>query len=628
MDVLDNYLYTLYKVANSGQDRHALERQPQSAHAHRTDHSSPENSYSRNMDGSKRRKQYRSVDINGPANQMCGATKARCKKRFTKMYSGPLQPPSQNIATHIDLEPFSYDVVAPTNPETSSIEALPINGEEFDLNVHFQSSVIPADTSEESESTESEFSESEDSDAALPESDGDIKDEQPVYHGARLTVQQSVLLILAFKIRYNLPETALEHLLSILTAHLPIGTLLPRTSYYFQKVVNMDYKELFTSYYPCDECDGLVTDKDRTCSCGKAIDVKAMNNSGNFFVVFNIAEHIRKILTVKDNVVDILENMKLRRIANGFSEIWNGLQYKILNLGKHDISCTFNTDGVALFNSSNFSLWPILYTVNEMSYSLRRKNVCVAALWFGKGKPEFNRIFKPIVGALKDLAESGIVWEYMNKVYTSRIYFSCMTSDSIARCAVQGMAQHNAKYGCTCCLAKSTAVKNIKGKRVYLPQYPAADARSHENYLTCLNHKEKDYCGVHMRSILLDIPKFDIIKNCPIDYMHCVCLGVVKKFTVNWLDSKNHACAYYLGRQVGLIDNLIALVKVPYEIPRVVRPLTQLALWKANEWRSWIFLAPVVLKDHLPKEYLKHFSMLSNAMFILLNDNISEEQLL
>ena len=39
---------------------------------------------------------------------------------------------------------------------------------------------------------------------------------------------------------------------------------------------------------------------------------------------------------------------------------------------------------------------------------------------------------------------------------------------------------------------------------------------------------------------MLSLPDFDIINNNPIDYMHCVLLGVVRTFTSLWFDSKNH----------------------------------------------------------------------------------------
>ena len=48
------------------------------------------------------------------------------------------------------------------------------------------------------------------------------------------------------------------------------------------------------------------------------------------------------------------------------------------------------------------------------------------------------------------------------------------------------------------------------------------------------------------RSILHNLPDFDIINNNPIDYMHCVLLGVMRTLVSLWFDSKNHKEPWYV----------------------------------------------------------------------------------
>ena len=45
--------------------------------------------------------------------------------------------------------------------------------------------------------------------------------------------------------------------------------------------------------------------------------------------------------------------------------------------------------------------------------------------------------------------------------------------------------------------------------------------------------------GVKGRSVLTTLVDFDVINNNPVDYMHCVLLGVVRTF-LSWFDSKHH----------------------------------------------------------------------------------------
>ena len=55
--------------------------------------------------------------------------------------------------------------------------------------------------------------------------------------------------------------------------------------------------------------------------------------------------------------------------------------------------------------------------------------------------------------------------------------------------------------------------------------------------------------GVKGRSVLhsLRLPEFDIIKGCPVDYMHCVLLGVTRKLLSLWFDPKHHRNEWYVN---------------------------------------------------------------------------------
>ena len=55
--------------------------------------------------------------------------------------------------------------------------------------------------------------------------------------------------------------------------------------------------------------------------------------------------------------------------------------------------------------------------------------------------------------------------------------------------------------------------------------------------------------GVKGRSVLhlLRLPEFDVIKGCPVDYMHCVFLGVTRKLLSLWFDPKHHHNEWYVN---------------------------------------------------------------------------------
>ena len=135
--------------------------------------------------------------------------------------------------------------------------------------------------------------------------------------------------------------------------------------------------------------------------------------------------------------------------------------------------------------------------------------------------------------------------------------------------------------------------------------------------------------GVKGISILTLVPQFDVITGFNLEYMHSVLLGVVRQFAYLWLDSSSSRRDYYLGNKVELLDKMIMNVKPPAEIKRLPRSLTTRRFWKAAEWRSFLlFYTPIFLKGLSPTAFYDHWLLISYAVYTLLNDNISGEDIL
>ncbi|CAL1680818.1 unnamed protein product [Lasius platythorax] len=105
-----------------------------------------------------------------------------------------------------------------------------------------------------------------------------------------------------------------------------------------------------------------------------------------------------------------------------------------------------------------------------------------------------------------------------------------------------------------------------------------------------------------------------MVAQFPLDYMHMVCLGVVKKLLKLWMEKK-------IITPVNLKDlssNLIALRDyVPGEFARKCRAVDELDRWKATELRHFLYVGLALLKDILPQRYYVHFAALSCATMIL-----------
>lgn len=73
----------------------------------------------------------------------------------------------------------------------------------------------------------------------------------------------------------------------------------------------------------------------------------------------------------------------------------------------------------------------------------------------------------------------------------------------------------------------------------------------------------------------------------PIDYMHSVCLGVMRKLLFKWRDGGKLFC---LKKQMHLLDSRIKEVNLywPSDFNRKPRSLSELEHWKATEFRFYL----------------------------------------
>ena len=104
--------------------------------------------------------------------------------------------------------------------------------------------------------------------------------------------------------------------------------------------------------------------------------------------------------------------------------------------------------------------------------------------------------------------------------------------------------------------------------------------------------------GVVGRSPLFDLPNFHFIRDVPVDYLHCVCLGVVKRsleLTFKLGESRPRITNRPLSSPLQF-NRLISAIKVIREFNRRVRDL-DFAVYKGQEYRNLLlFFFPLILK--------------------------------
>jgi len=367
-------------------------------------------------------------------------------------------------------------------------------------------------------------------------------------------------------------------------------------------------------------------------SCNVSVNVD-LYKTGNFFITLPLEAQLREMFQ-NSNISQLIAHRfdRSKNDVGNIEDIYDGNGYKAVMDGKGSdhISLVWNTDGVPVFQSSNYSMWPIHCIINELPAHLRRKHVLLAGLWFGVNKPHFNSFLTPFINECNKLKTAGFTWLTDTK-QTCTTYVATLVCavDSVARCMLQGIKQFNGEYGCSWCLHPGQQVEKGNGTvRVY--NYTVYDKRTHA---AVMSHARKaigsgSCFGVLCASPLLLLQQFDIVCGFSVDYMHCVLLGVTRTLCGLWLDSENHAERYYVGRQIPAIDQRLVNIRPPACISRAPRSLKLRRYWKASEWRNWLCIYSVVcLRGILASSYFKHFLLLVCAVEILTAVSISADDL-
>lgn len=118
------------------------------------------------------------------------------------------------------------------------------------------------------------------------------------------------------------------------------------------------------------------------------------------------------------------------------------------------------------------------------------------------------------------------------------------------------------------------------------------------------------------------IPNFDLIADVVLDYMHLVCLGTMKRLLSAWINGFADVSKIISPQQSLKISNLLEKLPsfCPLEFQRRPRPLSEMARWKATEFRQFLlYYGPVVLQNYLPPDHYKLFIRLHASIRILSN---------
>lgn len=269
------------------------------------------------------------------------------------------------------------------------------------------------------------------------------------------------------------------------------------------------------------------------------------------------------------------------------------------------LAIQINIDGIPLFKSSNMQFWPILGRCVDPFIN----EPFIIGLFCGNSKPgSISQFLGRFVEEMEAINNDGLDIEGFNHRLTLNI--SCFVCDAPARAFVKQVKGHNAYYGCEKCIQKGVWLGKVTHPLVGAP------VRTDDNF------REMTFEEHHSGESPLKRISIGMVTQFPLDPMHLVYLGVVKKIITLWLKGPiGNGCRIGTNASRQISDCLKNFrVFCPQEFARKPRSLFELDRWKATEFRTFLLYAgPVAIKNIIPGTFYRNFLLLFVGIFCLEN---------
>ena len=288
------------------------------------------------------------------------------------------------------------------------------------------------------------------------------------------------------------------------------------------------------------------------------------------------------------------------------------------------ISLTVFTDGVNIKKSTfKKELWPIWLQIADLPPKLRmaQKNVVLAALYIGSKVPDWTEVVPELRA---ELLTSSTLNIGSNLTFEVTFKVKLMVCDLGAKSHVLNMLKFNGFFGCHYCTVEGLTIGRTHS---YYPFEDVGQIREPAVndpfifFADNLTSETKNVVGVKGRSAFARLVD-GLPLTAPIDYMHCVLLGVFPETL--------KVCVKALNNDKKLqIDQVVSALRCPREMiaySRKIRPLGEMGPFKANENFNWLFyVSPIVFLSVLPRKLLSHLYNLVYGVRLLLESSSEEK---
>lgn len=309
------------------------------------------------------------------------------------------------------------------------------------------------------------------------------------------------------------------------------------------------------------------------------------------------------------------KDLPVTQLSNGGTYSHLGIAHTIVKLHsaeflskcieKGEILLQLNVDGLPIYKSSGFQLWPILGMVkgtpDEKPFTI--------GVYAGTKKPDpVFEFLEEFVTEARHLEKNGIV--VGDKTCNFGIH--SIVCDAPARALIKNIKSHSGYNACERCTQKG----EWHGKIVY----PFA---SDSQLRTDMSFGEMRDSEHHRGPSPLNQLNVGLVSQVCLDYMHLICLGITRRLILTWMRGPlasrlSASCVAQISANLESLKDCI-----PCEFARKPRTLTDVDRWKATEFRQFLlYTGPVVLKNFLHDSLYKHFMLLSVGIFLCVNPGL------
>ncbi|KAE8746706.1 hypothetical protein FOCC_FOCC006569 [Frankliniella occidentalis] len=238
----------------------------------------------------------------------------------------------------------------------------------------------------------------------------------------------------------------------------------------------------------------------------------------------------------------------------------------------------WNTDGFSIFKSSNYEIWSLFMSINELPPNLRykRENMLLGGLWFGREKPNPNLFLEPLANELNHLKQ-GIKFDIVDVEHPVLFKGGIVagTCDTPAKAVFLCCKNFNGLFGCPKCLCRGEKSDRTKQIFVY-PFQENLQLRTEQNYLHHLdqlrqlrgqNPSVEAHMGIKGPTILKNMLLAPLVSSTSIDVMHSVFIGVVKTLMSLYFDKLYDDEPYNFIERMDVVSDILCKIKPPPFLP-------------------------------------------------------------